>query len=131
MSEVAAKLGDRVVGFDIHFVLIPSPGGPIPTPIPMLFFGRLIDGLSASVSVDNGPAAVQGSAALNSPGHVPPGGTFQRPPTDRATICKGSSSVFIDNKCAARARDGAHTCNDPSDQPNGIVVARGTVFIGG
>nr|WP_272425651.1 PAAR domain-containing protein [Polyangium jinanense] len=44
---------------------------------------------------------------------------------------KGSGSVFIENKPAARMGDPATTCNDPADAPNGRVIASGTVFIGG
>lgn len=32
MGQPAAKMGDKVVGMDIHIVMIPSPGGPVPTP---------------------------------------------------------------------------------------------------
>lgn len=34
VGKPAAKQGDRVVGVDTHIVMIPSPGGPVPTPVP-------------------------------------------------------------------------------------------------
>jgi uncharacterized Zn-binding protein involved in type VI secretion len=97
----------------------------------MAFSGRLIDALSDSVCVDNAPAAVVGSAALNNPPHVPTGGAFQRQPSNRATVQAGSSTVFIDNKAAARAGDAAESCNDPLDADRAVVKADGTVFVGG
>jgi uncharacterized Zn-binding protein involved in type VI secretion len=38
--------------------------------------------------------------------------------------------VKINGKMAARNGDMALTCNDPTDLPNGQVIAVGTVFIG-
>jgi uncharacterized Zn-binding protein involved in type VI secretion len=75
---------------------------------------------------------VVGSTADNKPPHVPtaPGTTFQKGPSNKATIKIGSRSVKINGKAAARAGDKADTCNDPTDLPSGTVVATGTVFIG-
>ncbi len=75
------------------------------------------------------PAAVMGSIALNEPPHIPPGGPFQVPPTNQATIITGSPTVMIDGK-PARNGDTATTCNDPSPLPVGTVVAVSTVLIG-
>ncbi len=131
MSAPAAKLGDKIVGIDTHNVLVPSPAGPVVTPMPMPFQGPLIDGLSQTVCIDNMPAATKDSAALANPPHIAAGGPFQKPPANRGTVTNGSTSVFVDNKCVARAGDDATTCNDPVDAPNGVVVASGTVFVGG
>jgi uncharacterized Zn-binding protein involved in type VI secretion len=131
MGQPAAKKGDQVIATDIHIVMISSPGGPVPTPIPHPFTGQLDDGLSADVNIAGQPAAFQGSTATNTPSHVPQGGPFQSPPANQATIQLGSSSVFINGNAAARNGDVAMTCNDPSDLPSGTVVATGTVFIGG
>jgi hypothetical protein len=132
MSRIAAKLGDRVVGFDIHIVMIPSPGGPVPTPVPMPFNGKLVDGLSTSVCIDNAPAAVEGSGALNNPPHVPAGGPFQNPPSNRATVCGGSSSVYIESRRAAGALHPADTCTEVPKPANGVVmpIPNGSVAIG-
>jgi uncharacterized Zn-binding protein involved in type VI secretion len=62
---------------------------------------------------------------------MPPGTAFQIPPMNRATIIRGSATVLIDGKPAARSGDTANTCNDPVELPMGTVVAAGTVFIGG
>lgn len=130
MSKPAAKQGDRVVGVDTHIVMIPSPGGPVPTPIPMPFNGTLDGGLSDDVKIEHKPAAVKGSTASNTP-HVPAGGPFQKPPADKATIQTGSGSVLINHKPAAQMGATAMTCNDPADAPNGSVIATSTtVFVG-
>lgn len=131
MGQPAAKQGDRVVATDTHVVLIPSPGGPVPTPLPHPFTGQLDGGLAADVLIEGKPAAVQGSTATNTPAHVPQGGPFQKPPSNRATIQVGTATVLVGGKPAARNGDVALTCNDPADLPVGTVVAAGTVLIGG
>lgn len=126
----AAKLGDDVVGLDTHIVMIPSPAGPVPTPVPMPFTGKLIDGLASSVYIDDKPAAMESSSALANPPHVPAGGPFQKPPANRGTVMRSSATVFIEDKRVARAGDMVKTCNDPADAPVGVVVAGGTVIVG-
>lgn len=130
MGAPVAKEDDRVVGVDTHIVLIPTPGGPAPTPVPMPFSGKLSEQLSATTFVDNKAVAVKGSAARNQPDHVPAGGPFEKPPSNRAEIKTGSATVHVDDKNVARAGDTALTCNDPADAPNGVVIAAGTVFAG-
>lgn len=130
MSQPAAKQGDKVIGVDTHVLMIPSPGGPVPTPTPMPFCGELDGALSSDVLVDELPAAVEGSTASNRPAHIPSAGPFQRPPANKGTVSGGSGLVLINNKPAARAGDTAITCNDPGDAPNGTVVAAGSVLVG-
>jgi uncharacterized Zn-binding protein involved in type VI secretion len=131
MGLPAAKQGDRVMATDIHIIMIPTPGGPVPTPLPHPFTGMLDGSLSTDVNIEGKPAAVQGSTATNTPSHVPQGGPFQKPPANRATVQLGSTTVLINGKPAARNGDPALTCNDPADAPVGTVVATGTVLIGG
>ncbi len=130
MGSPAAKKGDSVVSLDTHVIMIPSPGGPVPTPIPMPFSGKLSGDLSSTVMIDAQPAAMKGSTAENSPAHIPAGGPFQKSPSNKATVQKGSSTVFIDDKQVARLGDPAITCNDPADAPNGSIIAGGTMFVG-
>jgi len=127
----AAKQGDKVIGVDTHIVMVPSPGGPVPTPMPMPFNGTLSGKLCSKVLIENKPAATKDSTADNLPPHVPAGGPFQKSPSNKATVKKGSGKVLFDNKEAARLGDPADTCNDPTDLPNGTVIGTGTVFIGG
>jgi uncharacterized Zn-binding protein involved in type VI secretion len=131
MGQPAAKQGDMVMATDIHIVMIPSPGGPIPTPLPNPFLGQLDGSLVSDVKIQGKPAAVQGSTATNVPSHIPAGGPFQTPPANKGTIQLGSATVKIGGKAAARNGDIAMTCNDPSDLPVGQVIAVSTVLIGG
>ncbi len=130
MGQPAAKKGDQVMATDIHIVMIPAGPAPVPTPLPHPFVG-IIDGeLSADVNIMGMPAATVDSTASNTPPHIPQGGPFQSPPSNKATIKAGSGTVKINGKKAARSGDMAETCNDPSDLPAGTVLAVGTVLIG-
>lgn len=131
MGQPAAKQGDQVIATDTHIVMIPSPGGPVPTPLPHPFSGQLDGSLSGDVNVEGKAAAVQGSTATNTPAHVPQGGPFQKPPSNKGTVQIGSGTVLVNGKPAARNGDKAMTCNDPADLPVGTVVAASTVLIGG
>ena len=131
MGQPAAKQGDQVVGTDTHIIMIPAPPGPpVPTPLPHPFTGILQQSLSTNVKIQGMPAATVNSIAMNTPPHIPQGGPFQKPPTNQGKIMMGSTTVFINNKPAARSGDTAMTCNDPADMPVGKVVAVSTVLIG-
>ncbi|PRY39061.1 PAAR domain-containing protein [Umezawaea tangerina] len=130
MGKPAAKMGDQVVGTDVHVVLVPSPGGPVPTPMSLPFSGKIVGGCCATVLVGGRPAATAGSTAVNAPPHVPPSGSFSAPPTNRGTVLGGSPTVLIGGKPAARVGDRVMTCNDPAPLPNGVVQGGGTVLIG-
>ena len=128
MGQPAAKQGDRVTATDQHLIQPPTTSGPSPVPHP--FNGILSSELSPDVRIERRPAATIGSVALNTPPHIPIGGTFVIPPTNRGTITAGSATVRINGKPAARNGDSALTCADPPN-PGGTVVAAGTVRIGG
>lgn len=129
-ERATAKEGDTVVGIDIHIVDVPSAGGPVPTPLPHPFKGKLDRELASSVKVEDKPAAVVGSLASNDPKHVPQGGEFKKKPTDEAKVKTGSATVLIEDKAAARAGDSCWTCNDPMDLPTGVVIASSSVVVG-
>ncbi len=131
-GQPAAKQNDTVIGVDTHIVMVPSPGGPVPTPTPGHPFNGIINGaLSDNVKIMGQPAAALGSTAQNTPPHIPMGGpSFQAPPLNRATITQGSTTVLINGKPAARNGDPAQTCDDLAPAPHGTVVAVGTVLIG-
>ena len=132
MGQPAAKKGDQITAIDTHIVMVPSGGGPVPTPLPHPFTGVISGALSGDVNIMGMPAATVDSTADNTPAHVPtpPGTAFQAPPSNKGTIKTGSPTVKINGKMAARNGDTALTCNDPSDLPVGTVVAVGTVMIG-
>lgn len=132
-GQPAARRGDTVVGIDIHVVLVPSPTGAVPTPLPHPFSGRLTEELSRDVRIQNQPAATVGSVAPNRPRHVPtpPGTSFQRPPSNRGTVAQGSGSVLVNGRKAARAGDRVRTCNDPKDAETAAITSGFTkVLIG-
>ena len=133
MGKPAAKQGDMITAVDIHIVMVPSPGGPVPTPLPHPFTGMLNGNLSTNVNIMGVPAATQGSTAQNQPPHLPtpPGTVFQIPPTNQATIMMGSATVLINNKPAARLGDTVQTCADPAPNMAGQLIANSTVLIGG
>ena len=132
MGQPAAKKGDQITATDTHVVMVPSAGGPVPTPLPHPFTGVISGALSGDVNIMGMPAATVDSTADNTPPHVPtpPGTAFQNAPSNKGTIKIGSPTVKINGKMAARNGDTALTCNDPSDLPAGKVVAVGTVMIG-
>lgn len=130
MGQPGAKQGDQVMGTDIHIIMIPSPSGAVPTPLPHPFTGIISGGLSSDVKIQGMPAATLNSTADNTPPHIPQGGPFQKPPTNKATIIQGSTKVMINGKPAARNGDPANTCNDPADAPVGTVIAVSTVMVG-
>jgi len=124
MCPSAARQNDPVQGVDTHIVLVPSPGGPVPTPLPHQFSGRLTDGLSTDVLINGLPAATVGSVARNLPPHLPtpPGTSFSKPPTNQGTVQVGSLQVLINGKQAARMGDQVMSCNDPVDAPTATIT---------
>ena len=132
MGLPAAKQGDQVIAVDIHIVMVPTPGGPVPTPLPHPFSGKLMGNLSADVKIGGLPAATVGSTADNLPPHIPtpPGTSFQVPPLNKGTVMMGSATVFINKKPAARLNDTVQTCTDPVPNMTGKIIAAGNVMIG-
>lgn len=132
MGQPAATMGDKIIAVDIHIILIPTPGGPVPTPLPHPFNGIITSGCATNVMIGGKPAATVGSIAINTPPHIPQGGPFQIPPTNQGTIFMGSMTVMIGGKPAARMGDTATTCDDVAPTaPKGTVMGTAmTVMIG-
>ena len=124
MPQPAARQNDPVVGTDTHILLVPSPGGPVPTPTPLPFNGKLLSALSTNVYINGRPAATQNSIAQNVPPHIaPPPSTFQKPPTNQGKVVTGSPTVLVNGKPLARVGDPVMTCNDPVDAPTGSIAS--------
>jgi uncharacterized Zn-binding protein involved in type VI secretion len=124
MGQPVARQNDPVVGTDTHIVLVPSPGGPVPTPTPLPFAGQLTGNLSTNVKVNKRPAATKDSIAQNMPPHIPPPGTsFSKPPTNQGRVIIGSMTVKVNGKPMARVGDQVMTCNDPADAPTSAISA--------
>ena len=132
MGQPAATANSMVQGVDTHIVMVPTPGGPVPTPLPHPFSGPLQSALVMSVKIGGQPAAVVGSVANTTPPHLPtpPGVSFQKPPTNQGSVFLGSTTVKIGGQPAARNGDPVTTCNDPADLPVGQIIAAGTVMVG-
>lgn len=133
MGQPAAAMNASVVGVDTHIVMVPTPGGPVPTPLPHPFSGAIQGAVVATVRVGGQPAAVLDSIAVNNPPHVPtpPGVTFQKPPANQGVVAMASATVFAGGKGVARVGDQVRTCNDPVDVPVGTIVGPvGTVMVG-
>ncbi|GAA3988921.1 PAAR domain-containing protein [Allokutzneria multivorans] len=130
VSKPVAKMGDRVAGTDIHVVLVPSSGGPVPTPMSLPFAGTITGGCCTTVLVGGQPIATVGSEATNVPPHVAPNGTFQNQPTNKGYVLLGSMTVLAGGKPVARMGDRVMTCNDPAPMPTGTIIAVGQVLAG-
>jgi len=131
MGQPAARQDDPVAGVDIHIVMIPSPGGEVPTPLPHPFAGKITGGCSTNVKIEGSPAALAGSAVKHDSQHIPMGPRFQNNPTNDGKILLGSFTVMINNKPAARQGDPVITCNDPAPLPTtSITKGASKVMIG-
>jgi uncharacterized Zn-binding protein involved in type VI secretion len=125
VGQPAANAASMVVATDIHLVLVPTPGGPVPTPLPHPFVGRMDSGLVQTVMIGGQPAANVNTGARNVVPHIamPPGTSFAKPPSNTARMLLGSTSVMVGGSFAVRNGDTAMTCNDPADMPVGQVIA--------
>ncbi len=127
----AARKTDLVTAVDTHIVMVPSPGGPVPTPTPLPFSGPIQNQVSSDVSIERQWAATVGSEAVNQPSHIPPPSTtFQIPPTNKGVVQQGSATVLINGKPAARMGDPVLTCFDVPGPLGQITTAAATVLIG-
>jgi len=133
MGKPIARQTDQAVATDTHIVLVPTAGGPVPTPLPHPFVGQLNGALSTTVTANGKAVATVDSTASNQPPHLPtpPGTSFQSPPANQGTVQMGSATVKVQGKMVARAGDIVKTCNDPVDAPVGQIIAAGTVLVGG
>ena len=122
MGQPAARQDDEVVGVDIHIVMIPTPGGEVPTPLPHPFKGKISGGCSTNVKIEGAPAAIAGCAVKNDQNHIPMGPRFQANPTNDGKVMLGSFTVLINNKPAARQGDMVITCNDPGPLPTSTIT---------
>lgn len=102
----AVKAMDPVMGVDIHIVLIPTPAGPVPTPLPHPFVGMMFDPMDflpfvgATVKVNAMPRCIAGSCGKAIPPHIPMGGPFQMPPSSECEAFMGSATVLMDGDAA-------------------------------
>lgn len=114
----AAKHLDPVVGVDIHIILIPTPAGPVPTPLPHPFVGIIMDPfdyapiIGATVFVGPFPRAQAGTAGIAVPPHIPMGGPFAKPPGNECEMFMGSTTVLVDDEPFSYLALPALSCHD-------------------
>lgn len=135
MGQPAAKMNDLIVNEgDLHVIISAASGTPVTEPLP--FSGPITIGTCPNVRVNGQPAAVVGSMAMNTPPHVPIGGTFSIPPTNQGRVVMGSMTVRFGGRAAARAGDFCETCHDvppagpQAPPPTVMVVTPTTVMVG-
>lgn len=130
MGQPVARQTDTVAGTDVHVLLVPSPGGPVPTPTPLPFSGKIMSNTSPNVYVNGLPVATIGSVAQNLPPHLPPPSTsFSVPPTNTGVVLRGSVTVLVNGKGIARVGDQVNTCNDPVPAPTSTIATGSTNVI--
>lgn len=130
----AANSTSLVQATDTHIVMVPTAGGPVPTPLPHVFAGQIQIATVPTVRIGGQPAATVDSIAVNQPPHIPmpPGVAFQSPPNNQGTVIIGTPTVKIGGKAAAKVSDMVKTCNDPAPMPAGTIVTGAfNVMIGG
>ena len=123
MAPGAARQGDPVSGTDQH-IIVPFSGTPAPVGHP--FSGTITQDCSRDVLINGKGAATQGSAATNTVPHLPQGGSFQSPPSNRGTIDGGSATVLVNSKPLARRDDKVSTCDDLHIPGNSTITSAST-----
>jgi RHS repeat-associated protein len=135
---LASKWFDPVLGVDIHIILVPSPAGPVPTPLPNPFVGMVYDPAGMAFSIGFGaatggvsftlvnglPVTNTGTGATNkmTMPHLPVPGPFQKPPADSADLMFGGLHVQFGGSHVVRLGDMALSCNDPVEMPVSTVL---------
>jgi len=88
---LASTWMDMVIGVDIHFEMVPTPAGPIPTPFPNPFIGIVLDpaGLATGLAL--------GAALALATGGTPTGPVLINcmPATNVGTEAKGMGHILI------------------------------------
>ncbi len=126
---------DPVIGVDIHIIMVPTPAGPVPTPLPNPFVGMVFDpaGLAIgaamganTVLVNSMPVNNVGTAVTSLMGvpHIPVPGPFAKPPTNDAELMFGGLNVSMGGSFVCRMGEIALSCFDPSGRaPVSAVIA--------
>ena len=120
---------DKVMGFDVHIMVVPSGNGTTTVPLPHPFIGKLADKLSKDVKIKGKACATKDSVAKHDDSmHMQLPGTikFQNNPKKEGKVTGGTSSkVKINGKEAAVIGSQVSTCNDVGAQNNSTVIAPG------
>lgn len=101
---IAAKHMDPIMGVDTHIVMIPSPAGPIPTPLPNPYVGMVMDPfdyiplLGGSIYINGMMRAQAGTGGIAMVPHLPLGGPLVPPPTNESEVFMGSATVLSEDE---------------------------------
>ncbi|MFO0588737.1 MAG: DUF6531 domain-containing protein [Polyangiaceae bacterium] len=136
----AAKTFDLVIGIDVHLVMVPSPTGLTPVPLPHPFIGIVWDPVGAAVAAclslvfGGGPVYVNGLDAAN-PGTevkalvphfpMPPGVSFSPSdrPDNKGAFISGSETVTFAGTSASRTGSMVSSCGFPVNLPTSRCIA--------
>jgi len=127
MSLPVAVLFDKVLGNCLHIYqsTSPTPGGPVPTPVPLTlpFVGQIMGPGAAKVLVGGVPVSVLADNVVNTAIHPPVGGASipgpaVPPATNKAVLVMGSTKVFAMGKPVIRT-------GDPSSPECGLAPGGG------
>lgn len=116
--SLAATHFDLVLGIDTHVVLMPSPAGPVPTPVLLPFVGLVFDpldyvpGIGATVWINGRPRAQAGSAVKACVPHQACGAVFLKPPANEGEVFTGSSTVACEGEPLASDGSRVLSCQD-------------------
>ena len=120
---------DKVMGFDVHIMVVPSGNGTTTVPLSHPFIGKLADKLSKDVKIKDKACATKDSVAKHDDSmHMQLPGTikFQNNPKKEGNVTGGTSpKVKINGKEAAVIGSQVSTCNDVGAQNNSTVIAPG------
>ncbi len=143
---IGAKWGDPVLGIDIHLVMVPTPAGPVPTPLPHPFVGVVFDPIGAAlggiigggvVLINGSPAGNTGTEVKGLPHFPTPPGVSPAPndkPDNAGQLLTGSKTVSFGGSSQSRTFSSAISCSFPVDLPSSICMAvpmGAPVLIGG
>ncbi len=109
---IASTWTDLVLGVDIHIMLVPTPAGPVPTPLPHPFTGIVLDPAALAMAAATGggmvlinglPATNCGTEVMNLPPHLPVPGPFAKgKPDNDALLIFGALNVEIAGSLGVR-----------------------------
>ena len=124
-----ARQGSKVMGFDVHRMVIPSGNGTAIAAIPHAFIGELKERLSEDVEINGKKAGVKGSVAKHKDGrHLQLPGTikFEQEPKKEGEVSGNTNGkVVINGKESAVVGSTVTTCNDIGMRDNSTILAGG------
>ena len=123
-KELAGQ-GAKVMGFDVHRMVIPSGNGTAIAAIPHAFIGELQERLSEDVEINGKKAGVKGSVAKHTDArHLQLPGTikFEQEPKKEGEVSGNTKrKVEINGKEAAVVGSTVTTCNDIGMRDNSTI----------